>query len=898
MKYQPMLISILFTAIAGWSSAPQKLALLVAVGKYDRGLGPDKDWWNLTSAKDIDMMKRCLEDRFGFSEGGILVLKDEQATRQGILDAFQRQLIDKAKPGDTVVFDYSGHGQRVADDNGDEIDGMDETLVPYDYLTCGAQDGAKTNIRDDTVGELLDKLSKKMEGKGNITVILDSCFSGTATRGEPPAGRLVERGRDWNEKLDGPRPKPKTSGEDHLLDSKPHVAGGYVLLTACRSDQTAKEVNGMGAMTYYLTQALQKATPKTTYRSLFERLRIDVVGDFRDQDPQFEGDADKLLFAGAAAPTEPYLVVQPTDNADEIRLPIGALHGATAGSHFAIYRADTDVKDPKNRIADATISTVRQDFSLASLAGKVAPEDLKAARAVETSHAIGTSSLAVFLGDPSLAGLVKGAEIATTADVTKESYDVRLTKVGANVRFERKSGGSWSVPAEENAVREALVGEWRWQYLSKLRNESKDKVIDFQVRIKPLDVKLDSHKEITSAKPRVIDASKPLALKVDEYFDLEVKNTCMIPIYVTILELGPAGDIAVVFPSEDQVRAQQAIPADGEWHRLEGRWVLTEPYGLELFKAIATPEPQDFHPVVFTAAKRGKEDPMKDFSENSQPLAQLLFDASSGTRGTKNVNPPPAYWATADIAFELKPNGGKVAMKQREITLAALTAFAVLGAQTPNLNPSQKPTVEKAKASVDIEKTILDLAEKGKSTKNPAYLLSATGLRMSNEQTLKLRHITPTYSKQVPDDGRYDSVTLLNMTAQVAAETGNRTYLELAAKMAENPQTGLGNKALAGIIRAMAVTARGSIVAPVLDSGALKVGENVTYTMDFEGAKRAEACVNGGKLFVEIRDANGLLIANGFAPCKISWFPKKMGAFQIKVKNVGKAASNFVLETN
>ena len=42
-------------------------------------------------------------------------MTDKQATRQGILTTFEEHLIKQAKPGDVVVFHFSGHGSQVED---------------------------------------------------------------------------------------------------------------------------------------------------------------------------------------------------------------------------------------------------------------------------------------------------------------------------------------------------------------------------------------------------------------------------------------------------------------------------------------------------------------------------------------------------------------------------------------------------------------------------------------------------------------------------------------------------------------------------------------------------------------------------------------------------------------
>ena len=39
-------------------------------------------------------------------------------------------VVRESEPGDTVWIHYSGHGGRVRDQDGDEEDGYDETLIP------------------------------------------------------------------------------------------------------------------------------------------------------------------------------------------------------------------------------------------------------------------------------------------------------------------------------------------------------------------------------------------------------------------------------------------------------------------------------------------------------------------------------------------------------------------------------------------------------------------------------------------------------------------------------------------------------------------------------------------------------------------------------------------------
>ena len=61
------------------------------------------------AAEDAKSMKSLLTSQFDFPEENIILLLNEEATKDGIEDGFYR-LIEKSKPGDCVVFFFAGHG--------------------------------------------------------------------------------------------------------------------------------------------------------------------------------------------------------------------------------------------------------------------------------------------------------------------------------------------------------------------------------------------------------------------------------------------------------------------------------------------------------------------------------------------------------------------------------------------------------------------------------------------------------------------------------------------------------------------------------------------------------------------------------------------------------------------
>jgi hypothetical protein len=78
---------------------PRKLALLVGINEY-----PETGEYSALQGciTDVELQRQLLINRFGFNPKNILTLTDKQATRQGILTAFEEHLIKKAQPGNEV----------------------------------------------------------------------------------------------------------------------------------------------------------------------------------------------------------------------------------------------------------------------------------------------------------------------------------------------------------------------------------------------------------------------------------------------------------------------------------------------------------------------------------------------------------------------------------------------------------------------------------------------------------------------------------------------------------------------------------------------------------------------------------------------------------------------------
>lgn len=153
-------------------------ALFVAIDTY-----PEESGWNDIHATNDRKIVLHMLNNSGFEDTNIICLLNEQATKKAIVKALTN-ILNQSKAGDYIYIQFSCHGQLMADDNGDEPDGYDESLIPYDArrrYTKGVYEG-KNHLRDDELGLFLDKIRAKVGDRGNICVVLDACHSATANR--------------------------------------------------------------------------------------------------------------------------------------------------------------------------------------------------------------------------------------------------------------------------------------------------------------------------------------------------------------------------------------------------------------------------------------------------------------------------------------------------------------------------------------------------------------------------------------------------------------------------------------------------------------------------------------------------------------------------------------------
>lgn len=229
-----------------------------------------------------------IRNDFQFGED-VQIITDLAATRDNILQAWG-DVLTYAKSGDVVVFTYSGHGTWVYDQGErEESDNRDEAICAHDG-----------NILDDEIRALI----RQMDSGVHLTVISDSCHSGSVTRA------MLKRTRSTDPEYAKNAPKPKYMPPVEDIDGLrtelipirrrflyPESDMQEILITGCNATEYSYDayINGRynGAMTAMAIRII-KSDPSQTYKQFHKKLRHLLPSTRYPQSPQLEGsDANK-----------------------------------------------------------------------------------------------------------------------------------------------------------------------------------------------------------------------------------------------------------------------------------------------------------------------------------------------------------------------------------------------------------------------------------------------------------------------------------------------------------------------------------------------------------------------------------------------------------------------------
>lgn len=671
--------------------AANRYALLVGISDYAKGTNPKDGWRSLNTGPDLIHIQRVLGESYGFDN--TLVLENSQATQKGIVKAFREYLIENAKkagPGSSFVFYFTGHGhqvwnQRQGEPGHDaEPDDKDECLVTWVPATDQAKaDADRLNemyLRDDDLNALLRELSAAVGSKGSITVILDSCHSGTGAK-----GFAVQKGRPWSETIDPPQPpSPGNEPKGHPLDAgTPQARGGeqsgwsaeeglpkgVVFLSGCESGQFSYMMDGDSegsVMTYYLCQALTESASagtsapggqtldEVTYRTIHEWVQPRVTGRMPAQWPQVEGQIDTPIFGdGKPVASRPYLLATKATGTNPVTLTFssGKLRGITDGSTYTLYKPGSSVEVPANRIADAKIVAgsvgmfESQAIVTTFFGGPVEPSKLVSARAMPKEIALPLRPLTVSLpnGDPRFEAIAKLPFVR--AESGEGRGEVALKTVEGKKVWQRSTGITLlEDTAEFRAISDRLLAEWRWQELTRLASGPGAPRIRVRlIRVKPGMPRVPTG-EVVGPDLMLPNSTEPggveTLLEGEEAY-VVCENRSFKPLHVAMLYLLVDGSIRV-YPDPSNGVFDIQIEGDGKPRRIAylrnaGHYLSPNNIDREVFKLIASEKYIDLTGVAYEAGERpnakgdrhGLQDLLLGIKDGRSKGPDVEFDAGS-----------------------------------------------------------------------------------------------------------------------------------------------------------------------------------------------------------------------------------------------------------------------------
>ncbi len=685
-------------------STPRKLALLIGINTY-----PDSPLSGCVT--DVNLQQQLLIHRFGFNPKDILMLTDAQATRQGILSAFEEHLIKQAKPGDVVVYHFSGHGSQVRDTDCDVSDCLNSTFIPVNSSLSNAS--GVPDIMGHTLFLLMDALKTE-----NVTVVLDSCHSGGGTRGNlrirsrnsatPPQITNIEQAyqQKWLSLLN-------LSPDTFKQRRRAGVAKG-VVIAATKRNQLAADAPFQdffaGAFTYLMTQYLWQQTGNESFARVMPNVaRSTTRLSFTKQEPLIEvkpgsdNTRSPIYFINETTPPAEAVITKVEGNQAVLwlgGLPPDSLAAFNAGAILSVV-------DSSNREQGRV-----ELISRKGLIGQAKLLDVAKPGAFLQERARGIpSNLTLKIGlDPSLGNQTNLAKQALAAIPRIEALPLQQQEVqyilGRMTPAYRQQLQSTTVAPPEVAsfglfspalelipnsfgaktetITEAIIrlrpklqsllaarivktalntNSSRLNIVASMRPEGAGEVIASAFTIRGL----GKNTTPNAAMPAVPLNSQKLPLGTP--VQIQIVNNETNPLYLSVLVIDPTGEISVLFPNQWAAAAAVTLVAAGQTLLIPDpskdrfRLVTQEPKGVAevLILASRSPLRKALQTIRAIAAARGnnRSGPvtLEASLQQNQPtevIDNLLDDLNTGTRSapatTASNNPTVHNLDTTQLA--------------------------------------------------------------------------------------------------------------------------------------------------------------------------------------------------------------------------------------------------------
>jgi hypothetical protein len=354
------IIFLFFATFLSLSAGAQsKRAIVIAIGEYAPLDG--KGWRKLSSVNDTALVLPSLRKQ-GFLSTNTTLLLNEKATIENIRSAF-KEVTSNTKENDLVVVHISAHGCQIEDDNNDEIDKLDESIVTYNAISPkyskDFKNDVKNYLRDDELGKMIDALREASGKKGEVLVIMDNCHSGSGTR----AVDVVFRGGEPALRSGKPSStvvgEKSVSGDNYSLSEK---LAPIVVLSASRADELNQEIRidgkGYGSLSYAVSKAMDELNPNSTYQGFYSSVQSTMNQLVPRQHPVIEGNGINKEFWGGDFKIKPvFFTITGVKDEQMVVIDGGIVSGISKGSVVHLYSPDTYDTTKAKVIAIGTVTS-------------------------------------------------------------------------------------------------------------------------------------------------------------------------------------------------------------------------------------------------------------------------------------------------------------------------------------------------------------------------------------------------------------------------------------------------------------------------------------------------------------------------------------------------------------
>ncbi len=611
--------------VTEFSFSQTKHALIVAIGNYPE---PRKNKWPvINSVNDIPLIKNALVFNQQFNENNIQVLVDSQATRKGIVDALDK-LIVSVKKGDIVVIHFSSHGEQLEDDDNDEIDGLDEAIVPYGAVFSGDQDKSfeisKGYLRDDLFGEKVIQLRNKLGNNGDLLVIIDACHSGSATRGVATAmvrgGNIPMTSSKFNSKRHMATDAVSVFKEDNNTKLNTD-ASSFVLISGAQAKENNFECyddndNPVGSLSYSFSKSISSLKGNITYRGLFAMIENIMREKAPMQKPVMEGDGiDRELFGGKYAKQQPYFSINKSLSKNNlVVINAGFVSGITRGSEIQFFEPGTTNTLGKKPVNSGKVTNVSSFTANVKLDNP--DEELVRLNpwAFINEMAYGGEKLKLYVRDiKPIEKLIQDSLKDFQLVEFNASFDLILDTAGSVNNWALKypnsghvfqNGFSFSKNENMDLLKAALKRFDRFRYLKGLMISEPGLSAKVQL------VFIDDKGNIDSAKLQSRTHLGRLELKEEDKVYLRIINNGNKQFYINIVDIQPDGYINAILPNKN-VKDKNGNPYPITWENclvkkydtlllIDLTIEITKPFGAETFKVFLSTSPLDLEDILTT----------------------------------------------------------------------------------------------------------------------------------------------------------------------------------------------------------------------------------------------------------------------------------------------------------